>query len=71
MVGKVSDKATGLMPVLSEQARYERDQQVQRPWGANVPGMFEEQQGDWGNWSGEVGVSMGKIVFQGWVLAAV
>lgn len=40
--------------MLSERARYERDQQVQRPWGANVPGMFEEQQGDWGNWSGEV-----------------
>lgn len=46
--------------MLSERARYERDQPVQRPWGANVPGMFEEQQGDWGNWSGEVGGEHGE-----------
>lgn len=32
------------------------EQQVQRPWGASMHGMFEERQGSKGSWSKEGGM---------------
>lgn len=34
---------------ISGKSIWERGPQVQRPWGGNVPGMCEEQQGDQGH----------------------